>query len=126
MSKVSKKGFTLIELLGVITILAILSLLASIPVTKFIKDANEKACKDQVNTIIMAAKLWGNDHFDLLPDIIDGTSTVTLDTLIKDGYLKETPKNPKTKHALDTTLQISITKKGKKYFEYKLVNNFCN
>lgn len=121
-----KKGFTLVELLGVITILAILSLLASIPVTKFIKDTNEKACKEQMNTIIMAAKLWGNEHIDSLPEQVDGIYTVTLDTLIKDGYLKETPKNPKTKQILDTTLQISITKRGKKYFEYKLVNNFCN
>lgn len=122
----SKKGFTLIELLGVITVLAILSLLTSIPVTKFIKDANQKACEEQVDTILIAAKLWGQDHIDLLPENIDNKSTVTLDTIINDGYLKEVPKNPKTKETLSTTLQISITRKGKKYFEYKLVNNFCD
>ena len=121
-----KKGFTLIELLGVITVLAILSLLVSVPVTKFIKDANQKACEEQVDNIIIATKLWGRDHIESLPDNINSKSTVTLNTLIKDGYLKEAPINPKTKQKLSPTLQVSITKKDKKYFEYKLVNNFCN
>lgn len=120
------QGFTLIELLGVITLLSILSLLASIPVTKFIKDANQKACEEQVNNILTAAKLWGQDHIDRIPTNINSTSTVTLDTLMKDGYIKEIPTNPKTKKSLSPTLQVSITRKSKKYFEYTLADNFCN
>lgn len=118
-----QKGFTLIELLGVISLLAVIALLASAPVTKLIKDSNRKACEKQFDTIITAAKLWGNETVLDLPDVIGQSTTVSVDTLKKAGYLEKELKNPLTKEDIPIDIQVKVIKKGKKYWEYSFVED---
>lgn len=119
----NQKAFTLIELLGVIALLAIISLLASAPVTKMIKDSNRKACEKQMDNIITAAKLWGDENVLDLPDQIEGTTTVNVSTLQKAGYLDKEFKNPLTKQNIPVDIEVKITKKGKKYWQYTFKND---
>lgn len=117
-----KKGFTLVELLGVISVLAILALIVSAPVTKTIQEGNKKACESQVQNIETSAKMWGKDHLTSLPDILDSSININLGTLKAAGLVDKKIKNPLNKKALSDEMLIKITKKGKKYWEYKLVD----
>lgn len=81
-----KKGFTLIELMGVIIILSLLVLIAVPIVDKYVKQAKTEAGTAQVDSLIMAAKNWGSDNVDQLPE--NGKKIkVTLYTLMELGYL---------------------------------------
>lgn len=63
-----KKGFTLVELVVVIVILSLIALIVYPSINSVIRSSKEKAYNDQVAIIIKAAKQWGIDNPDLLPD----------------------------------------------------------
>ena len=63
-----KKGFTLVELVVVIVILSLIALIVYPSINSVIRSSREKAYNDQVAIIIKAAKQWGIDNPDLLPD----------------------------------------------------------
>ena len=116
-----EKGFTLIELLGVIALLALLSLLVSVPVTKHMQEANQKACEGQLNNIVLAAKQWGEDHKLDLPEEIGTQLVLSLAELKREGYIEEEFKNPITKNNFSDELQVIVTKEGKRYWSYDVV-----
>lgn len=118
-----KHGFTLVELLGVMTLLALLALIVAAPITRSIQDANQKTCEGQFKQIILAAKQWGEDHKLELPDVIGTSKEIHLIDLKKAGYVESDLKNPVTKELLDDQMLIAITKDGKKYWSYKLVES---
>ena len=65
-----KKGFTLVELLGVITILAILMIMATPAVLSISrKNRYNMYCK-KVKTVVKAAQLYGEDRFSYLDNTI--------------------------------------------------------
>lgn len=82
----NKKGFTLIELIGVVTVLALIALIVYPTINTVIKNSKEKAYKDQVELVIKAAKQWGMDHSEELPDA-GGTMTLSIATLLQNGYI---------------------------------------
>ena len=61
-----KKGFTLVELLAVITVLGLLAAISIPIVNNQINSSKDKAYKNQVQTIVNAAKRWGFDNDNLL------------------------------------------------------------
>ena len=96
----SRRGFTLVELLGAIVILAILSLIAIPVVTNSVKKNKEKLYDIQIKNVESAAKAWGSDNLNLLPD--EGEYiTISLSELQKNGYVDKDIKNPKTGEALE-------------------------
>lgn len=121
-----QRGFTLIELLGVISVLAILALIVASPVTKLIRDSNQKACESQVSSIILAAKLWGSDHKVNLPEVVGTFSIITINNLKTEGYLDNDVKNPKTGELLSNDQKIKIVKTGEKHWNYTLVGTDGN
>ena len=101
----SRRGFTLVELLGAIVILALLSLIAIPVVTNSVKKNKEKLYDIQIKNIESAAKAWGSDNLNLLPD--EGEYiTISLSELQESGYVDKDIKNPKTGEALE---DFSIT-----------------
>lgn len=112
-----KKGFTLVEMIGVVTILAVIMLIAAIPVTKVLQEFNENAYQKQLDSAIAAARLWADDNSDKLPEDIGGFSYVTLVDLQSAGYLETDFKNPKTKQNF-SSITITVTKTGKKRYSY--------
>lgn len=82
----NKKGFTLIELIGVVTLLSLIALVVYPSVTTVIKNSKESAYQDQIEIVIKAAKQWGIDHADELPDE-DNVMSLSMETLLNGGYI---------------------------------------
>lgn len=114
----NREGFSLVELLGVISIIAILSLIIAVPVTDSIKKSNIEACKSQLKTIIKASELWGKENIYSLPSEINGEKVITIGNLKEDGFLDKSLKNPIDKKEFPDNIEIKIKKIGKLNWEY--------
>ena len=95
-----KRGFTLVELLATIAILAILAVIATVSVESILNRGKNDATKIQDELVEAAAKQYAVDN-------CSSTCEVTIDELIKEGYIEE-----KSDTNLDKskTLSISINK----------------
>lgn len=82
-----KNGFTLIEILGVITLLALLSIIVIISVSKSLKDSIKTLSSVQIESIKSAAGLWRTDNIELVPDT--GYYVLSIGDLIDQGYISE-------------------------------------
>ena len=101
-----KKGFTLIELLGTILILSAIVLIIAPLVINQMNKGKEETEKMSKESLVMAAKNWGNDNKDKLPEDKGG---ISIDILEKEGYISEN----------DNKGCVIITKKeGAYYYEY--------
>lgn len=85
----NKEGFTLIELTTVIVLIAILSVLAVIPINNIIKNSRKELNESQKKQIVLAAQNWAIDNDDKLPKrgVNDADVKITLEDLYADGYL---------------------------------------
>lgn len=83
----NKSGFTLIELLAVIVILAIILLIAVPNILDVIEGSRADAYEANTKMIEDAAKLYMTKN--------DTIKTVTVQTLVDEGYLKELPEDPR-------------------------------
>jgi type IV pilus assembly protein PilA len=90
----NNKGFTLMEILGVITLLALISLVIIIATNKSLKDSKETLYKAQLEEIKSAAEMWKTDNITSIPETNE--TTITLQTLQDNGYIKKDIINPKT------------------------------
>ena len=115
-----KNGFTLIELLGVIVLIGILALITVPAVDTVIKRGKQKAYDMTKDTIINAAKNWLTDNKSLFDD--GDTLTLTLADLKEQGYLDFNIKNPSSSTCLDNTMEVAVTRDGKKY-NYAIVDD---
>lgn len=120
-----KKGFTLVEVLTVISIIAVVSLLISRPVTSVLKKMDKKACDSQNENIIEASKLWMNENKSEFILEVGSTHTITVQNLIDDGFVPVKLKNAMTKENIDKTIEIYITRKTSDYYTYKLEKKIC-
>ena len=82
-----KKGFTLVELLATIIILGLLVTIAYVSVTSILDRGNDSYYESQENMLVLAGREYFADHRSELPKEIGDTSTVTLETLIKEKYI---------------------------------------
>ena len=85
--KIKKKGFTLVELLATIIILGLLVTIAYVSVTSILNKGNDSYYESQENMLVLAGREYFADHRSELPKEIGDTSTVTLETLIKEKYI---------------------------------------
>lgn len=115
------KGFTLAELLGVLVVLSLLSIIVVPSVTDMLNDYKTKICVIQFDNIIEASKSWAADNFEKLPETeeSDDYKDVSLNTLIKYGYLDDDIDSPKIDEELKNSLVVRIQKYKKKYL-YKV------
>jgi len=81
----NKRGFTFIEVLGVISLLAIISVIVMVVVDKSLKDSKDILYNTQLENIKSAAGMWRTDNIELIPD--EGYYTTTLGILQNDGYI---------------------------------------
>lgn len=115
-----KRGFTLAELLGVIVILGVIAIIVTPIVTGTLNESKEKAYNKQISIVENAAKKWGTENIDLLPDMdSEESQIISLDTLINSGQLQDASiKNPKTGEELEGCIVISYNSEYNQY-EYK-------
>ncbi len=104
----NKKGFTLIELLAVMTLIAIVSGIATMIITKFLKDAKKNTYKTIENDLKSATQTYFIDNASLIPTT---SITVTLDTLIANDYLKTIKDPDKRNGSCDSSLsRVMVTR----------------
>lgn len=115
-----KKGFTLVELLVVIVILSLIAVVVYPTIAKIINDSKENTYNTQVNLIVKAAKEWGAEHPNKLPskETDDGLK-VCISSLVSEGYINDTVKNPNTSQEMNGYVEITLV--GNKY-EYVYID----
>ena len=103
-----KNGFTFVEILGVITLLALISLIIIIVVDKNLKDSKEVLSAVQIENINSAAVMWRTDHIDLIPS--QGYYELTLSDLVNSGYIDSDIVNPidDTNYSLSTQISVGL------------------
>lgn len=113
-----KKGFTLVELLAVIGILGLIGLITIPVVTNTLNKSKKDLYEAQLSSIKDAAKVWGVDNLDSMPEKENDSIVVTLGMLKDAGLVDEDLKDPRTKEVFDddnTCVVVTMTSKGYKY-----------
>lgn len=115
-----KKGYTLVELLGVIVILGIIGLITVPVVQKTLMDSENSTCYEQIKLFEKAAKNYVSSN-----PYNENYSSVSLDELIKKGFLDESQlENPKG-GTFSGTVKIEYNN-GKYTFNYNYGVNDTN
>lgn len=109
----NNKGLTLVELIAVIVIIAILALIIYPQVTKQLSSMKNDTNIIEESSIKESAKEYLADHVGNELTFTNNKETVTLETLINDGYLEGSTKNPKTGKNMDLiNSKVVITRTG--------------
>ncbi len=107
------KGFTLIELIGVIVLLSLMAIIIIPSVAKQLKSGKEKADSLTKESIILAAKSWGVDNKNKMPDK-SGTKKVYLTDLQSQGYIDKDLKTPSTGEKIENICVVINNTSGDK------------
>ena len=102
------KGFTLMELLAVIIIIALISLLSIVGVSKVVSKSKTDLYNNQLSMIEKAARSWGSENIDKLPDAGD-CLYLTLGSLKIYGLLDDNVIDPRTNDKIPDTLKIKVS-----------------
>ena len=118
-----KKGFTLVEMLGVIVIISIVVVITYPSITGLLNDSKKTSHEFQIDTILDATYDYTLENLNLLPDE-NNTTYITLNELIKYGYIEGELNNPIENGNFSNDLVISIKNteyknNNDKYYKYK-------
>lgn len=116
-----KNGFTLAELLGVITILALIALLAIPMISRNVARGKQNLYKVQIENIEKAASDWMAKHVLEIPDGNINTS-ITLGCLKADGILETSIENPITGEQFPNDMIVKI-RSGSNQYIYEVVED---
>lgn len=108
----NRKGFTMIEILATLVIVGILSGLGIVLVNNYHARQRQIFNNHQVSIFIQTAKIYFNDHRELLPVGCSDKATVTLQELQNNNYIDQLldyDKNP-----YDKDSYVSVIRVGKK------------
>jgi prepilin-type N-terminal cleavage/methylation domain-containing protein/uncharacterized repeat protein (TIGR02543 family) len=105
------KGFTLIELIASIAILAMLSTIIVVAVSKSVNKAKEEANEVMMKSIRLAAEDYAVNNEGILTDFSTNDWVyITIETLMKSNYFDNELKNSITKEDIPITDSIYITR----------------
>lgn len=124
----SKKGFTLIELLAVLSIMAVILLIAVPSITKQLSAIEDDNYKQFKQNLYLAAESYINasptDYASLKRE--GGEACINIEYLVRDGWIKSTLSNPKTNQNINIDSSIKVVNvKGEYQYTY-LPNSNCN
>lgn len=114
----SKKGFTLVELLGVLSLLAIIGLIAYPQITSLLKKTSDNESNRFIDDISFATEAYiqtNQENFEELKED-DGIAFISFEELVKSGFLKSTMYDPRTKQTIKDELNYTV----------KVINNDSN
>jgi len=100
-----RKGFTLLELLGIIILLGVIILVAVPTLIQSNKNAEINEKRDFNSTINSACRSYLQIHSEEYDDLLNtngASREISAETLIKEGYLKGTLKNPNSDNENNT------------------------
>ena len=114
----NRKGFTLIELLGAITILGILSVVTIMSISRVIQRSKQAQREEQTKTITMATESYMQEHKSEMPKVIGETTTIPIQTLKNNNYIKDDIKNADGKTCMTKSF-VTVYKKSKDKYIYE-------
>lgn len=121
MVKLNKKGFTLVEILATIVILGILMGVAIVSISYILSRSKSSFYENLEDQLILASKSYYGDHRTLLPQNIGQERQVTVETLIKNNYLKRGDVVDYGKAECDTNSSyVSVIKSSKSDYIYSV------
>ena len=109
-----ESGFTLPELLGVITLLAVIALLAIPTVTKNIARGKQQLYQTQLENFKRAAQDWMAIHTLELPEG-DIETSITIGCLKREGLLDSSIENPLTGKQFPNDMIVKIHSASNQY-----------
>ncbi len=105
-----KQGFTMVELLAVIAILGIIMGIAIPGVTQYLQKARKQEFETLEDNMKVGIDNYFIDHSSAIP-AINGTATVSAQTLINEGYL-DNLKDPDGGDCDAAASKVTVTRKG--------------
>lgn len=111
------KGFTLMELLAVIALIALLSIITVNVASRQVRSGRSALYDTEMNSIKIAASLWGSDHKDEIAKI-DVCLSLTLGYLKQEGYVDTNIKNPLTEKKFKNDSVFVNIEKQENSFKY--------
>lgn len=117
-----KKGFTMIELLGVFTLIGIILVLAVPQITSLLRKSNDEEYQTFLNNVYIATEAYIQDTET---EVTQGNYiTISIEQLIKSGFLKSNLVNPKNDKKISNKENIQkkvvVTKNNNNVLEYSL------
>lgn len=115
----NRKGFTLVEIIGVVTVLALILIVAVPSLTKTLKRNEQKKYDDYIDNLKMAAE---NYVVSKLKEglVIGDYFIVSLGDLIDSGYVNDTVTNPQNDQKLTRNTIIKVKKDLDNTFKYNI------
>ena len=114
----NKKGFTLIELLGVITLIALLTLIILPNVVNSVRNSSLKVDDTTKELIYKASDLYISNHSSKFPNVRHNKYIIQINELINDGLLSSPIKLSNNKEIGDS-LCVQVTYTDKYNYELK-------
>ena len=112
-----KNGYTLIELLAVIVVLALLSTVAFVSISKVMGTAKERYYISLENNLEAVARDFASDNRNYLPKSIGGVKKIYLGTLKKANYIKDVIDYNKS-DCFDDQTYVQVFKYAKGKYSY--------
>ena len=100
-----KNGFTFIEILGVITLLALMSIIVLMVVDKSLKNSKSTLSDVQIENIKSAASMWRTDNIEYIPE--SGYYILSLGDLINNGYINDVI-DPNSQSNYDSSILVGV------------------
>lgn len=124
----NKKGYTLIELLAVLSVMAIILLIAIPSITKQLSDIEENKYAQFKQNLYLAAESYINafpSSFTMLK-MDGGKACIDVTSLIEDGWIKSSFNNPKTNKAVSLNSSVKVTNISGEYKYTYFPNQKCS
>lgn len=124
----NKKGYTLIELLAVLSLMAVILLIAVPSITKQLSGIENNNYSQFKQNIYLAAESYINanpEEFVKLKEN-NGEACVNIEYLIRDGWIKSTLQNPKTNENIAVDSSIKVNNLNGEYKYTYRPNTSCN
>lgn len=123
----NKKAFTLIEMIGIITILALILVIALPSMTKTLKRNEQKKYDNYINNLKMVSESYLVDQLQrTLLTFNDDVTYFTLGDLIDAGYVKDTIVNPSNDKKISRDTRIKVVRDIDNTYSFEIQEYYNN
>lgn len=110
----------MVELLGIIAIIAIILVFTAPSIIGMLKRDEEKEYNRFLEDLYLATETYVQMNIDHYPELSTsgGSTTISMQTLIENGYVKASTINPKTEKKISIMDNIVVTKNASGNYTY--------
>jgi len=104
----SNKGFSLVELLAVIVLLGLISIITVPTVIDKYNENKEKQYNQLVSSLESSARIYTENHLDILNNVTTQGTKITVEMLIKEELISDNTENPRTGEILNPESYVIV------------------